>query len=131
MDARTTIEIGTTATTMIATTTDAIATTTDATAGASAEGPLLVGLQACPDDLGVVSGHDVAVGVRGVRPIDGLHLTAVAGIGSRLNKSRPADLPVTLRRERGDDQVSAVAVDKESVAVPHQETGRPARFLLR
>src|SRR5678815_1838631 len=90
----------------------------------------LIGLQTRPDDLGVVSGHDVPVGVRGVRPVDGLHLAAVAGIGSRLNELRPADFPVTLRRERSDNQVAAVTVDEEAIPVPDKKTGRPARFLL-
>ena len=67
------------------------------TGGASTIERSLIGLQTRPDDLRVISRHDVPVGVRGVRPVDGLHLAAVTGIGSRLNQFRPADFPVTLR----------------------------------
>ena len=91
----------------------------------------LVGLQTRPDDLGVVSGHNVPVGVRRMRPVDGLHLAAVAGIGSRLNQFSPAYLPVTVRRERRDNQVSSVGIDEEVIPVPDEETGRPSRLLLR
>ena len=68
--------------------------------------------------------------VRGVRPVHGLLLAAVAGIGRRLNQFRPADLPVTVRRERGDNQVAAVSIDEEVIPVPDEETGRPSRLLL-
>jgi len=73
------------------------ATTIDGTDGASTIERSLIGLQTRPDDLRVISRHDVPVGVRGVRPVDGLHLAAVTGIGSRLNQFRPADFPVALR----------------------------------
>src|SRR5204863_3432630 len=54
----------------------------------------------------------------------------VAGVRGGLDEFRPANLLVPLRRKGGDHQVASVIVDKETVAVPHDETGCPSCFFL-
>src|SRR5438270_8799513 len=71
----------------------------------------------------------MAIGVGRLRPIDGRYLAAVAGIAGRLDELGAADFLVTLGTQSGDDQLAVIVIDKEAIAVPHDERGGPAGLL--
>src|SRR2546426_4123119 len=83
------------------------------------------------DDLLVVAGVDVSVGIRGMRPVHGRQLAAIAGRGGWLQKLGAADLLKSLGRQRCDDELAAIVVDEDAVTVLHGQPGRPARAFLR
>src|SRR5712691_385053 len=62
------------------------------------------------DDLLVVAGVDVSVGIRGMRPVHGRQLAAIAGRGGWLQKLGAADLLKSLGRQRCDDELAAIVV---------------------
>src|SRR5262245_25773912 len=91
---------------------------------------LSVGGERRADDLLVVARVDVPVGVGGIQPADVHQLPPVLRRRSRLDQVGAADLLVALRTRLDDDQLAAIVVDEQAVAVADDDARRPARLLL-
>src|SRR6266849_6751666 len=85
-----------------------------------------VGGQRRSDDLFVVACIDVAVRVGGLRPIHGRKLAPVSRRRGWFDQRRSADLLIAGGIRLHDDELAAIVVDEQPIAIAHDEPGGPA-----